>query len=99
MKAIEDHRKQLTESNEFIKRYFIMDRDSTALDEKHYLLKQNLMIFRIWNIKINADNLIYNHKTEGKSSKDFTRYQNPIDIFINLSDGNVNPREVLKNWV
>ena len=97
MKAIEDHRKQLTESNEFIKKFIIWD--STALDEKHYSLKQNLMIFRIWNIKINADNLIYNHKTEGKSSKDFTRYQNPIDIFLNLSDGNVNPREVLKNWV
>ena len=41
--------------------------------------------------------MIYNHKTEGKSWKDFSRYQNPIDIFINLRDGNINPREVLKN--
>ena len=41
--------------------------------------------------------MIYTHKTEGKSSKDFSRYQNPIDIFINLRDGNINPREVLKN--
>ena len=47
MKAIEDHRKQLTESNEFIKKDFIMDRDSATHDEKLYLFKQNLMTFRI----------------------------------------------------
>ena len=47
--------------------------------------------------KINHENLIYNYKTEGKSPKDFSDYQNPIDVFINLRNGNVNPREVLKN--
>ena len=38
-------------------------------------------------------------KTEGRSSKDFSNYQNLIDLFINLRDGNVNPREVLKNQI
>ena len=47
--------------------------------------------------KTNHENLIYNYKTEGKSLKDFSDYQNPIDLFANLRNGNVNPREVLKN--
>ena len=29
--------------------------------------------------KINLDNLIYKYKTEGKTSKDFSNYQNLID--------------------
>ena len=32
-------------------------------------------------------------------SKDFSNYQNPIDIFINLRDGNINPKQVLKNHI
>ena len=43
--------------------------------------------------------MIYNFKTEGKSLKDFSDYQNPIHLFIHLRDGNVNPREVLKNQI
>ena len=40
--------------------------------------------------------MVYEFKTEG-SPKDFSNYQNPIDLFINFRDGNVSPREVLKN--
>ena len=43
--------------------------------------------------------MIYKYKTEGRSSKDISDYQNPIDLFINLRDGNVNPGEVLKNQI
>ena len=39
----------------------------------------------------------YKYKTEGRSPKDFSNYQNPIDLFINLRDCNVNPREVFKD--
>ena len=49
--------------------------------------------------KIYPNNLIDKYKTEGRSPKDFSGYQNPIDLFINLRDGNVNPREVLKNQI
>ena len=42
--------------------------------------------------KINPNNLIYRYKTEVISPKDFSDYQNPIDLFINLRDGNINPR-------
>ena len=43
--------------------------------------------------------MIYKYKTEGRSLKDFSNYQSPIDLFINLTDSNVNPRELLKNEI
>ena len=49
--------------------------------------------------KINPNNLIYKYKTEEASLKDFSNYQNPIDSFIDLVDGNKNPREVLKDQI
>ena len=49
IKAILDHRKQLAESNELIKKDFNIDRDSTPLEERQKylidLLKKNLMNF------------------------------------------------------
>ena len=51
IKAIENHGKQFAESDELIKKYFIIGRDSIPLDErKKYLidlLKKDLMNFRI----------------------------------------------------
>ena len=67
--------------------------------EKFNKLVEEKYEFQHLKEKINPNNLIYNYKTEGKISTDFSDYQNPIDIFINLSDGNVNPREVLKNQI
>ena len=54
-----------------------------------------------WNLKkrINPDNLIYKKKTEGRSLKDFKNYQNPIKLFKDLRDDNVNPKELLKNQI
>ena len=43
--------------------------------------------------------MTYNYKIEGKCPKDFKDYQNPIDLFIHLRDGNLEPREVLKNQI
>ena len=48
---------------------------------------------------INLHNLIYKYKTEGRSPKDFSVYQNPIDLFKNLRDGNINPKELSKNQI
>ena len=55
--------------------------------------------FKFQNLKekINPNNLIYKFKTEGISPKDFSKYQNLIDLCINLRDGNINLREVSKN--
>ena len=48
-------------------------------------------------IRINRYYLIYKYKTEGISSKDFRSYQDPINLFEDLGDGNINPEEVLKD--
>ena len=42
---------------------------------------------------------IYKYKTEGISPKDFRIYQNLIELFKNLRDDNIIPKEVLKNQV
>ena len=52
------------------------------------------MNFRILK-KINPDDLIYIYKTEGKILKNFSNYQNLLDLFRNLRDGNINPKGVL----
>ena len=43
--------------------------------------------------------MIHKYKTEGISPNDVSNYQNPIYLFIKLRDGNVNPKEVLKNQI
>ena len=49
--------------------------------------------------KFNPNSLVYEYKTEGRSPKDFSDYQNLIDLFIDLRNGNLNPRKVLKNQI
>ena len=43
--------------------------------------------------------MIYRYKIEGMSPEDFSNYENLIDLFIDLRDGNINPREVLKDQI
>ena len=43
--------------------------------------------------------MIYKYKNEGRSLEDFRKFQNPIELFKNLRDGNVNTNEVLKNQI
>ena len=43
--------------------------------------------------------MIYRYKIEEISAKSFNNYQNLIDLFINLRDGNINSREVLKDQI
>ena len=63
------------------------------------LLKKWLLNLKIQKKKSIKNNLIYNKKTEARSLKDFRNYQNPFGLFKNSRDGNVNPREVLKNQI
>ena len=49
--------------------------------------------------RINPDNLTYKYKIEGISPKDIRNYQNPIELFKDLRDGNINPKEVLKDQI
>ena len=49
--------------------------------------------------RIHPDNLIYKYKTEGISPKGFINYQDPKKLFKNIRDGNINPKEVLKDQI
>ena len=49
--------------------------------------------------RINPDNLIYKYKSERISPKDFRNYEDPIKLFKDLRDGNINPKEVLKDQI
>ena len=43
--------------------------------------------------------MIYKYKNEGKAPKDFRNHRNPVELFKDLRDGNINPNEVLKNLI
>ena len=43
--------------------------------------------------------MIYKYKNEGISPKDFRSYQDPLKLFKDLRDGNINPKEVLKDQI
>ena len=36
---------------------------------------------------------------QGRILKDFRNYQNPIELFKDLRDGNINPKEVLRDQI
>ena len=43
--------------------------------------------------------MIYKYRTEGISLKDFSNYQNPIELFKDLRDDNIDPKKVLENQI
>ena len=49
--------------------------------------------------RINPDNLIYKYKPEGISLKGFRNYRDPIKLFKDLRDGNINPKELWKDQI
>ena len=61
------------------------------------LLKKDLLNFRTFFKKYYSNNLIYKYKTESATPKDFSNYQNMVDLFINLRDVHINLMEVVKN--
>ena len=50
-------------------------------------------------MKNDPHNLLYKYKTEGTSPNDFRNYQNPVEVFKYLRDGNRNPKEILKEQI
>ena len=59
--------------------YHLMNKEKYLMN----LLKKSLLNFRTQKKKIDTSNLIYKYKTEGSSPKDFSNYQNPMDLFMN----------------
>ena len=63
------------------------------------LVEEKSSEFRNLEKRSNPDDLIYKHKTEGRILKDFRNCQNPIELFKDLRDGNINPKEVLRDQI
>ena len=79
LKAIEDYRKKLVESNALIsKNCFSINKDS-VLFEKNGIFNQ-LLNEKTSEHKTDPNNLIYGFKTEGIVSKDFRGYRNPKKV-------------------
>ena len=91
----------MVESNKLIKKDFNIDRDNISLEKQkkifNELVEEISSEFKNLEKRINPHNLIYKYKTEGRSPNDFRNYQNPIELFKDLRDGNTNPKEVLKD--
>ena len=43
--------------------------------------------------------MIYKYRTEGISPKNIRNYESPIELFKGLRNGNINPKEVLKDQI
>ena len=103
IKSIEDHGKQLVESNELIKKDFNIDRDGVSLDEQKIIFNELVddKSHEFQNLKneINPINLAYKYRTKGRSPKYFGNYQDLRKLFKDLKDGNINPKEVLKDQI
>ena len=82
---------------------FNIDKDCVSLKKQkqifNELVEEKSFEFQNLKEKFNPNNLIYRYKTEGIISKDFSNYQNPIDLIINLRDGNISPWELLKDQI
>ena len=63
------------------------------------LIRERSFKFHNLEKRSNINNLTYNYKTKGMSPKDFSNYQNSIDLSKNSIDDNINSNEVLKNQV
>ena len=99
--AIKESGKQIIESNEVAKNDFNIDK-SGVLHEKqkeifNRLVKERALEFDDINYMIDTNNLVNRFKTDGNELKDFGNYQMPLKLFEDLSDGDINPKEVLKN--
>ena len=100
MRSIEDHGKQMVESNELIKKNFNIDIDSIPHEEqKIYLI--NLLEKGILSFKVYKKDIIliiwFISKKWRRSPKNFRNYQNVIKLFKDFGHGNINPKKVLKD--
>ena len=90
-------------SNELIKSDFNIDRDGIPLRKQNKLFNESIneraSKFDGIKDKINPNKLIYKFKTVGKIPKVFRDYQMLLELFGNLRDDGVHPKEVFKNKI
>ena len=75
-----------------LKRILISTKVAYYLKKKYFmnLLQKGLLNSKIQK-RVNPDNLIYKYETEGRV------FKNSLGFFKNLTNGNINPREIIKN--
>ena len=82
---------------------FNIDIDSIPFDKQkqifNELVEERSSEFKDLEKRNNPDNLLYTYRNEEISPKDFRNYQYSIELFKYLRDGNINPKEVLKDQV
>ena len=61
------------------------------------IVKERALQFSDIKDKIDSNNLVYVFKTGENEQKDFENYQMPLKLFEDLRDGEINPKEILKN--
>ena len=61
------------------------------------LVKERDLEFSDIKNEIDPNNLVYIFKTDKNEAKDFGNYQMPLKLSEDLRDGNINPKELLKN--
>ena len=60
-------------------------------------VKKRALEFSDIKDKFDPNNLGYTFKTDGNEPKDCRNYKTPLKLFEDLRDGNINPKEALKN--
>ena len=99
--AIKESGKQIIESNEVSKNDFNIDRSGVTHDKQkeifNGLVKERALEFSNIKNEIDPNNLVDAFKTDGNEPKDFKNYREPLKLFEDLRDGNINPKEALKN--
>ena len=94
----------MKKNSQNLKRILILTETvSVELEEQkkifNEVIKERSSEFMNLEKMINPDNLIYEYKTEETSPKIFRIYQDPIKLFKDLRDGNINLKEVLKDQI
>ena len=99
--VIKESGKQITEFNEVAKNDFNIYRGDVPHKKQKEILnrlaKERAFELSYKKDKIDPNNLVYTFKTDGNEAKDFGNYQTPLKLLEDLRDGNINPKEVLKN--
>ena len=99
--VIKESGNQIIEWNEIGKNDFNIDRSGVLLDKQketfNELVRERALEFSDIKDKIDPNNLIYVYSTGKSNPKGFGNYQMPMKLFEDLRDGEIDPKEILKN--
>ena len=99
--VIKESGNEIIESNEIGKNDFNIDRSGVLLDKQkeifNDLVRERALEFSDIKDKIDPNNPVYVYSTGKRNPKGFGNYQMPLKLFEDLRDGEIDPKEILKN--